>query len=309
MIKLRKWQEEAFMVFKDKVKTERQFYTVAAVGSGKTIFSAVCASYFLSSRKNAKIIIIAPQRIVKKQWSDTFQRLGLHIDYDYNGGLLRNGYQGVSVTYAGLVYSLLDLVGIVDENTLVILDEIHHTNTSKKINENAWGKAVAYLEQKAKPGFVLDLSGTPWRTDEKQILFTPYVQDDDERLWVKPDFSYTYSEAVRDRVNRPVIFDFFGGTMTLEEKGVKRIVSFKDIEYEDQRTVLTAALEGDWIFAILDKFYSDLTNAREKQIGSKFLSGGLIVCKDQASARTIKKLVDQRYGINACLVKIGRAHV
>ena len=239
-ITLRKWQEKGYHIFEKALqKGKDQIYTVAAVGSGKTMFAAVCASIAFQRGQFNKIIIVAPQYRVKVQWAKTFQRFSIHINPKWNGGPLK-AYQGISLTYDGVVSALPDLIKLVDENTLVILDEIHHTSTETGDEVNAWGKACAAAFSHV--GFRIVLSGTPWRYTKEKILFTPYVEDDDGRFWVTPDISYSYGEAIRDKVNRPTKFKFFGGEVTIQKGGNIFTLPFEELYTEQmQRQALRAA--------------------------------------------------------------------
>ena len=90
---------------------------------------------------------------------------------------------------------------IAAKKTLVIFDEIHHLG-----DDLTWGDAI----RKAFNGatFRLAISGTPFRRDNNPIPFVKY-----ESSTSVADYVYGYSQAIYDKVCRPVYFPAFEGEM------------------------------------------------------------------------------------------------
>ncbi len=88
-------------------------------------------------------------------------------------------------------------------DTLVIVDEAHHLD-----EELAWGTSFQHAFAAASRWLLL--SGTPFRSDATPI---PGVSYDAEGVAV-PDVSYTYAQAVAERICRPVAFVTFDGTLS-----------------------------------------------------------------------------------------------
>ncbi len=85
----------------------------------------------------------------------------------------------------------------------MIADEAHHLG-----EELAWGEGFARAFGDT-PRWLL-LSGTPFRSDATPI---PGVRYDAEGM-AEPDVSYSYAEAVREGVCRPVCFVTYDGTLS-----------------------------------------------------------------------------------------------
>ena len=87
--------------------------------------------------------------------------------------------------------------------TLVIADDAHHLG-----EELTWGVAFAKAFE-ACPRWLL-LSGTPFRSDATPIPGVSYDADG----MAEPDVSYSYAQAVADKVCRPVCFVAYDGSLS-----------------------------------------------------------------------------------------------
>ena len=111
-------------------------------------------------------------------------------------------FHGVAVTYARVATVGARWARQCRPTTLVVADEAHHLG-----EELAWGEGFAPAFR-ARARWLL-LSGTPFRSDTTPI---PGVRYDAEGVAVA-DISYTYADAVRDGVCRPVTFIPYDGTL------------------------------------------------------------------------------------------------
>ena len=108
-------------------------------------------------------------------------------------------FHGIAATYARVASSAARWAPQCGERTLVIADEAHHLG-----EELAWGEGFARAFA-ATPRWLL-LSGTPFRSDGSAIAGVRY----DDGVAV-PDVSYTYADAVREGICRPVVFVPYDG--------------------------------------------------------------------------------------------------
>ena len=90
---------------------------------------------------------------------------------------------------------------------MVIFDEIHHTG-----EHLSWGEAILRAFEHATSR--LTLSGTPFRLDNRKIPFINFDKGN-----AIPDFSFTYGDAVRHGVCRPVLFQSVNGRIEFMRQG------------------------------------------------------------------------------------------
>ena len=184
----------------------------AGVGSGKTFFASYFADKHLSESRFTKVLIVSPNTSVKRDWSDTFEEFERFINYDYKTSsssfsdirvrnpISNDNIIGISITYHFLANNQEVLYEEVNDKTLIIADEIHHCGDNK-----SWGDALSLVGEKA--GFVLCLTGTPFREDDNRIPFVTYHKDSSDGTYsLVCDYNYTYKDSVVDDICCPVIF-------------------------------------------------------------------------------------------------------
>ncbi|MBA3329052.1 MAG: ATP-dependent helicase, partial [Solirubrobacterales bacterium] len=185
-------------------------------------------------------------------------------------------FDGVVVTYARVAASAARWAPQCTDRTLVIADEAHHLG-----EELAWGEGFARAF--AATGRWLLLSGTPFRSDQTPI---PGVRYEDGVA--EPDVSYSYADAVRDGICRPVAFIPYDGTLSWQ--------SGDDVIESSFDTVLTAREAGrryrtaistdlaDGLPRILRAAHERLEEVRAD--GHRD-AGGLVVAADGEHARRV----------------------
>ena len=279
---LRQWQGEAFDVYRQIVQGNgRVVAWEATPGAGKTLGALNVAQDQRRAHGRRRFVVVVPTRHLKRQWAASAQRFGIHLDTDYRfGQRLGREYQGIALTYQqvpGNAEALHDF----SQGAMVVVDEIHHAASGL-----AWGDGLLYALGGA--GLVLSLSGTPFRSDEARIPFLRYVNNVSE-----PDYSYPYSQAIEDRVVRPVAFFTYGGDVTWEEGGA---VQYGDIaaDYDGFSRHLRIALEpgSGWLRPMVQDAHEMLRIVRQEQPDA----GGLIVALDQEHARRVAQLVSEVTG-------------
>jgi superfamily II DNA or RNA helicase len=149
------------------------------------------------------VVVACPTAPLTRQWAHAAHQLGLELLPDAESPRPPAGFHGVVVTYARIAQSVRQWAGAARERTLIIADEAHHLG-----EELAWGDSFTQAFRPAKRWLLL--SGTPFRSDATAI---PGVDYDSEGM-AEPDISYTYADAVKDGVCRPVVFVTYDGTLS-----------------------------------------------------------------------------------------------
>ena len=293
---LRAWQAEALQQYLDAAP--RDFLAVATPGAGKTTFALRVAAELLHARTVRKVIVVAPTEHLKVQWADAAAKVGIQLDPGLAGS--RKGrskqYDGVAVTYAGVAATMFAYEALVArEPTLVILDEVHHAGDAL-----SWGEAVREAFRLATRR--LALTGTPFRSDQNPI---PYVTYDDlgggGRV-SRADYTYGYTDALRDHVVRPVVFMNYGGPMRWRTKSGETFGAnlgealTRDVTGQAWRTALDP--KGEWIAAVLAAADRRLTEVRRHVPDA----GGLVIASNQAHARAYARVLAAHTGVQPTLV-------
>ena len=280
---LRAWQAAALGRYLETMPQD--FLAVATPGAGKTTFALRVATELLSSGDVHKVTIVCPTEHLKYQWAEAAARVGIHIDPSYanSQGALGSRFDGVALTYAQVAANAnLHRARTDQARTLVILDEIHHGGDAL-----SWGDAIREAFTPARRR--LALTGTPFRSDTSPIPFVRYQEDASGSKRSQADYSYGYSDALRDGVVRPVMFMSYSGQMRWRTKAGDEVAArlgeplTKDLEAQAWRTALDPA--GEWIPAVLAAADQRLTEVR-RQVPD---AGALVIASDQAKARAYAK--------------------
>lgn len=204
---LRRWQRDALERFIES-EDEKTFVLEAAPGAGKSRFAAFASQYALSNCDVSHVIFIAPWVPILKSVKDNFHPIQLEVrdkfHYDKKSGRLQR-IPSVDVTldtYAGFCnHTTVDTLREWQEKKgfsfMLILDEIHHTNTVT----GKWGTSIASIAQMATK--LLVMSGTYFRSDNRPISFLEY---DNEKP--RTHFSIGVTECVANRYTRQISFRF-----------------------------------------------------------------------------------------------------
>jgi superfamily II DNA or RNA helicase len=185
----------------------------------------------------------------------------------------------VALTYAGVASKpALHAARTTAARTLVILDEVHHGGDAL-----SWGDAVHEAFEGATRR--LSLTGTPFRSDTAQIPFVEYERGPDGIRRSKADYTYGYSEALRDHVVRPVLFLTYSGSMRWRTKAGDEVSArlgeplTKDMTAQAWRTALNP--DGEWIPSVIAAADRRLTEVRRTVPDA----GAMIIATDQTDAR------------------------
>jgi superfamily II DNA or RNA helicase len=268
------------------------FLIAAAPGAGKTRPALELARDLLARKVIKRVALICPTTPLTRQWAAAAAKLGVQLIPDAAELVPPRDFHGIAVTYAKV-----SMVGALwarhcTRDTLVIADEAHHLG-----EELAWGDGFATAFRNADRWLLL--SGTPFRSDASPI---PGVRYDAEGVAVA-DISYTYAEAVRDQICRPVTFVHYDGTLSWRsgddviEAGFDTVLSTREASRR-YRTAISAELT-DGLPRILAAAHAKLHEARAA--GHRD-AGGLVVAADSEHARKIAKLLKEVSGKSPLIV-------
>ncbi|MEO3938405.1 DEAD/DEAH box helicase [Dermatophilaceae bacterium Soc4.6] len=276
---LRAWQQAALSSYLQQ--QPRDFLAVATPGAGKTTFALRVATELIGRGEVERVVVVAPTEHLKTQWADAAARVGMALDPKFSNaaGRTSDDYHGLALTYAQVAARpALHRQLTATRRTLVILDEIHHGGDSR-----SWGDAIREAYEGATRR--LSLTGTPFRSDTTPIPFVRYELDTSGVLTSAADYSYGYTEALRDGVVRPVLFLAYGGSMRWRTSAGDEVAAnlgepmTKDLTAQAWRTALDP--KGEWIPSVLSAADTRLTEVRRHVEDA----GGLVIATNQTQAR------------------------
>jgi len=275
---LRAWQQQALVAM--GAWSEGPFLVSAAPGAGKTRPALELARRLLRDRTVQRVAVVCPTTPLTRQWAAAAARMGVHLAPDAAALRPPRDFQGVSVTYARVAAVAERWARQCSAGTLVIADEAHHLG-----EELAWGAGFAKAFGPAARWLLL--SGTPFRSDAAPI---PGVRYDDGVA--VPDVSYTYADAVREGICRPVTFIPYDGVLQWRSGEDVVEASFADAltGHEASRRYRTAISVDlpDGLPRILATAHAKLEEVRAS--GHRD-AGGLVVAADTTHARAIAAIL------------------
>ena len=286
---LRAWQEAAL----ERLSAWQQgpFLLSAAPGAGKTIPSLVYARGLLNAGIVRRVHVVCPTTPLTRQWAEAAGRVGVQLAPDSDELHPPRDFDGIVATYARVAASAKRWAPQCGERTLVIADECHHLG-----DELAWGEG--FTRAFAGTARWLLLSGTPFRSDQCAIAGVRY-----EDGVAVPDVSYSYAEAVRDGICRPVAFIPYDGTLSWQSGDDVIESSFDDVlsgreASRRYRTAISTEL-ADGLPRILRAAHERLEQVRAE--GHRD-AGGLVVAADGEHARRVAEALKEITGKSPVVV-------
>jgi superfamily II DNA or RNA helicase len=268
------------------------FLISAAPGAGKTRPAIEQARALLRRGVVERVVVACPTTPLTRQWAVAAAQHGLQLSPDASELVPPRDFHGVAVTYAKIASVAERWSRQCSASTLVVADEAHHLG-----EELAWGEGFARAFATARRWLLL--SGTPFRSDTTPI---PGVRYDADGVAVS-DVAYTYADAVRDGVCRPVTFIPYDGTLQWRsgddviEAGFDTVLTAREASRR-YRTAISAEL-SDGLPRILAAAHAKLGEARA---GGHRDAGGLVVAADSDHARRIAALLKQVSGTSPTVV-------
>ena len=242
---LRKWQQEALKIYQDKKsRNQKPILWEATPGSGKTVAAINLCLQELKNKSASKVVIVVPTTHLKLQWARSASEHKLDLDFNFGDkkGILSKDYIGAVLTYQQIGHQPKRFAKLA-QNAVVVLDEVHHAGEGL-----TWGNALRLALKDSS--FILCLSGTAFRSDNNPIPFVTY----NAHGVSEPDYVYSYSNAIEDRVCRPTVFFTYGGDVAWQDSAQTVAVNFNDsLERVGRTRRLKAALdpESGWIEPML----------------------------------------------------------
>jgi len=282
---LRRWQVEALA--RMAPWHEGCFLLNAAPGAGKTRPAIELARCLLATGAVTGVAVVCPTSPLTRQWAQAAGALGLQLQPDAPNLKPPGDFHGVAVTYARVASAAAAFARTCTPGTLVIADEVHHLG-----DELVWG--TSFERAFASSGRRLLLSGTPFRSDATAIPGVDYGANGIAR----PDYSYGYDDAVRDRVCRPVTFIPFDGTLQWQsgddviEAGFNDVLTGREASRR-YRTAISVELENG-LPRILREAHERLERLRK--VGGHRDAGGLVIAADSEHAAQVAKVLREISG-------------
>lgn len=279
-LQLRHWQARA--VARISSHPDPDFLLVAAPAAGKTRAAIAAAGVLLERHQADQLILVCPTVLVRDQWARALTEVGYRMQTTLDAQGWPAHQHGVAVTYAQVAARPQTFADACrNRATVTILDEIHHGADNR-----VWGGALRHALTDARARLLL--SGTPFRSDGDQIPFVRYAPDGH----CIPDFTYSYPEAIRDEVCRPVRFVAHDATVTYRtSENLVRTGQLNDphTTHADRTLRLRAGLDPAQIFLrqMLARAHQDLVRIRRRIPDA----AGLIVCDTQEHAREVDQLL------------------
>ncbi|HWF49672.1 MAG TPA: hypothetical protein VG294_03415 [Solirubrobacteraceae bacterium] len=262
------------------------FLLSAAPGAGKTRPALELARTELAAGAIDAVVVACPTAPLTRQWAAAAAALGVELAPDAATPRPPRGFHGVAITYARIASAPVRWGRALPRRTLVIADEAHHLG-----EELTWGESFAQAFADA-PRWLL-LSGTPFRSDATPI---PGVRYGPSGL-AQADFSYSYADAVRDAICRPVSFIAYDGSLSWRsgddviESSFETVLPAREAGRRYRTAISTELPDG--LPRILREADAKLRAVRKTGHSD---AGGLVIAADASHARRVAALLREATG-------------
>lgn len=269
---LRDWQQRNNERFVQKQYPPR-WLLCAVPGSGKTIAAASMARMLKDAGLIDRVVILTPSVNIRGSWKWAMRRYGFEICTNVSE-LTYDQYDGIALCFQLLGGSRQSAASAVLEGfasrhrVLYIVDEVHHAGESGPNGKgNTWGDGLLRLLDTDDGHYMIGLSGTPWREQGRGHLPQVDYQPVGDGSWeAKPSFSYSYGEAIRDGVCRPVECNFLDARgRDVTPDGVTPVELNADTPDSEARRIYRAALsqvDSPLVKRLIQRGQEDLVRKR-----------------------------------------------
>jgi superfamily II DNA or RNA helicase len=227
----REWQLAAMEKIVPRLVNAGTATVSAAPGSGKTMLGGFASEQLLASGDIERVAVFVPRLSIVDQWVEALARSS-HLELKANSAIERRGQHGVVNTYQSLgSRDELDAHRLQAERarTLVILDEVHHVGERPDGRTPGWARNVSALTggiDSLNVAAVLNLSGTLWRSNPRELISTVrYVASDAGTLTSLVDHEVSVAELVKAGQLRPLDLYRFSTRVQISD--------FQELEYID----------------------------------------------------------------------------
>lgn len=297
-MKLRSWQKACSdSAFNKYLLGQQHFLCLATPGAGKTIMAADVARRLLEAGKIDYIFCFSPSVATSKGMQDTLESM-LHLSFS---GLI--GSKGVCVTYQSLSHKNQKFWDLFRKyRVFAIFDEIHHCGGNQVANANAWATQIL-LNIQSHATYTLALSGTPWRSDNRQVTLSRYKNINGD---IHCDYEYGLAEAINDRVCRVpkiTVIDNKSISFTDDSSNTNSYTSIQDL-LKNESISYQALVETDAVMDFsLQEAVKQLTRIRKQNPNA----AGLVVASTIEHAERIAKKLKVSFGASVSTVSYKNA--
>ena len=305
---LRKHQQDFDDVMDERINGA-DFNTVllrATPGAGKSTIPAQAARKLIPAGIAERLCWIVPRDALRSQGEGNFLDPYFRKMFDHRFSIRAatnevrpcRGTHGFVTTYQAIGFDNRIAINEFNKHRyILVLDEFHHCELNGK-----WAENIQPLVDMA--AFVVLMTGTLERGDQKAIAFIPYQQKRNagykEYL---PDLSapgiryieYTRAQALQDKAIIPMQFYVHDGSAEFERDGRRtRIESISNALPEDIGAALYTAMRTDYAKELLAAAVESWMKWKKKIRTAKLL----VVCADFETAKEslthLRKLVSHR---------------
>ena len=299
----REWQLQALEQVIAAIARTGAATVSAAPGAGKTVFAGLVFEALYEAGLVDRMLVFVPRRGLANQWSDELMAKR-HIQLKPHSALERPGQHGAAVTYQSLGNpDQLEAhrLQVEHRRTLLVLDEVHHVGDRPDGMMPAWARNVTELAGDVESNSlnvagVLNLSGTLWRSDQRERISTVrYRALDDNRLESLVNFEVTVAELVARGELRPIdLYRLSAHVRLADYQKLEHVEGdLSDLDEKPARAAMASLSSiGSWrssfVTSVLDRL----------EVANRALEGhhvkGLIVANRQDAARAFYREVDRQ---------------
>lgn len=294
-MKLRKWQAECVERALQHYRSQPHFLCQATPGAGKSVMAAELATRLYQTDKIDFILCFSPSVTIASGLARTFSD---RFDLPFDGKL---GAIGGAYTYQSMPHQDEEFWALLDRyKVFVVFDEIHHCAGSDLGNANKWGAEIlAKIQHRA--AYNLTLTGTPWRSDMRPIVLSPYGNNG-----ITCDYTYGLQRAVAEGVCRkPNIVLIDNEKLVIHDTGNTQEFSGIEALLTGSNTAYRSILRNHNAL----KHCLKLGIEKLQQLRSKnAMAAGLVVASSVAHAKEIVALLRDAFGLSASLVTYQEAN-
>ena len=337
----RDWQQDALQQTMARYQSGNATMLVEACpAAGKSRFAIAAAKHLMDIGRINFVVILAPTTILRDQWSELCLEHGVDIVGDTTTLLLksyrehREGVKGAPCVELNngicitpqlasgkdvaqdldFILKELDATGAKRLRGLVIVDEVHHNAATK-----SWGDVVNDSLSGAE--LFLGLTGTPYRSDDNKIVLMDYQHTHTEKLNLdysvdhllgKPDYRYTYAQALADGIVLPMVFSRQYGVVEVDitegDEVTSEVLDFAGEDgngnyFHPKTGLIDQQKINARLRAFLDTEKSDfpelmLEDAAQQlsalRAGGDYKAGGLVVCVDIDAAKKANDFLNSK---------------
>lgn len=304
MIELREFQKRFIDTAMQKAQAgTKELICNVFAGSGKTLASQSAADKLMQLGIIEQVIVFVPRINLAQQYELDWKEMRGKLSWktimkdlnhtDNSFPLIYKDASGYITTYASLCANpQIHLREIKKKKTLLILDEAHQLGIDEKGEDST--QSARWVEEAGKSAtMVFVMSGTPYRADQKPLLFAypDYYGEADAfgKRPLQPDLEATYRDGVREGYLRRFQYELAeAGYTWVDLMGEEEERSIK----KGEATVYTALKLKDVWQPLVDMFVDKLHE--QKRLVNTNLCG-LVAAGEQKQARKVKKYLNEKY--------------